>query len=147
MVYRFNECNREVTIHRPNVSTPLSSAFIRGDLIATTRGYFIFSFIICPFFWRGVNKRYVVSRHHYDLKERGRSWYARPPNKGAGGNVDKWYSSLLMVFIASHRLKGEKSFCYIRKMWTSIAQKCVSHLWVTRKSWGVTKSRHLCCKH
>ena len=28
----------EVTIHRPNVSTPLSSAFIRGDLNAETRG-------------------------------------------------------------------------------------------------------------
>ena len=28
----------EVTIHRPNVSTLLSSAFIRGDLNAATRG-------------------------------------------------------------------------------------------------------------
>ena len=27
----FNECNRDVTIHRPNLSTLLSSAFIRGD--------------------------------------------------------------------------------------------------------------------
>ena len=31
----------EVTIHRPNVSTLLSSAFIRGDLNAVTRGPFI----------------------------------------------------------------------------------------------------------
>ena len=31
----------EVTIHRPNVSTLLSSAFIRGDLNAATRGSFI----------------------------------------------------------------------------------------------------------
>ena len=31
----------EVTIHRPNVSTFLSSAFIRGDLNAATRGPFI----------------------------------------------------------------------------------------------------------
>ena len=31
----------EVTIHRPNVSTLLSGAFIRGDLIATTRDPFI----------------------------------------------------------------------------------------------------------
>ena len=31
----------EVTIHRPNVSTLLSSAFTRGDLNATTRGPFI----------------------------------------------------------------------------------------------------------
>ena len=31
----------EVTIHRPNVSTLLSSAFIRGDLNAATRGPFI----------------------------------------------------------------------------------------------------------
>ena len=31
----------EVTINRPNVSTLLSSAFIRGDLNAATRGPFI----------------------------------------------------------------------------------------------------------
>ena len=31
----------EVTIHRPNVSTLLSGAFIRGDLNAATRGPFI----------------------------------------------------------------------------------------------------------
>ena len=31
----------EVTIHRPNVSTPLSNAFIMGDLNAATRGPFI----------------------------------------------------------------------------------------------------------
>ena len=31
----------EVTIHRPNVSTLLSSTFIRGDLNAVTRGPFI----------------------------------------------------------------------------------------------------------
>ena len=31
----------EVTIHRPKVSTLLSSAFIRGDLNAATRGPFI----------------------------------------------------------------------------------------------------------
>ena len=31
----------EVTIHRPNVSTLLSSTFIRGDLNAATRGPFI----------------------------------------------------------------------------------------------------------
>ena len=31
----------EVTIHGPNVSTLLSSAFIRGDLDAATRGPFI----------------------------------------------------------------------------------------------------------
>ena len=31
----------EVTIHRSNVSTLLSSAFIRGDLNAATRGPFI----------------------------------------------------------------------------------------------------------
>ena len=31
----------EVTIHRPNVSTFLSSAFIRGDLNAATSGPFI----------------------------------------------------------------------------------------------------------
>ena len=30
----------EVTIHRPNVLTLLSSAFIRGDLNAATRGLF-----------------------------------------------------------------------------------------------------------
>ena len=31
----------EVTIHRPNVSTLMSNAFIRGDLNAATRGHFI----------------------------------------------------------------------------------------------------------
>ena len=31
----------EVTIHRPNVSTLLSGAFIRGDLNAASRGPFI----------------------------------------------------------------------------------------------------------
>ena len=40
MLLWFNECYREVTIHRPNVSTLLLSAFIRGDLNAATR---------CPF--------------------------------------------------------------------------------------------------
>ena len=30
LVKRFNECNREVTINRPNVSTLLSSAFIKA---------------------------------------------------------------------------------------------------------------------
>ena len=32
---------KEVTIHRPNVSTLLSSALVRGDLNAATRGPFI----------------------------------------------------------------------------------------------------------
>ena len=32
---------KEVTIHRPNVSTLLSSAFIKGDLNAASRGPFI----------------------------------------------------------------------------------------------------------
>ena len=32
---------KEVTIHRPNVSTFLSSAFIKGYLNAATRGPFI----------------------------------------------------------------------------------------------------------
>ena len=35
----------EVTIHRPNDSTLLSSAFIRGDLNTATRGPFIWSLI------------------------------------------------------------------------------------------------------
>ena len=39
----------EVTIHRPNVSTLLSSAFIRGGLNAATIGPFIRSLINCPF--------------------------------------------------------------------------------------------------
>ena len=41
----------EVTIHRPNVSTLLSSAFIRGDLNAATRGPFIWSLISGLFFF------------------------------------------------------------------------------------------------
>ena len=40
----------EVTIHRPNVSTFPSSAFIRGDLNAATRGPFIRSLISYLFF-------------------------------------------------------------------------------------------------
>ena len=56
----------EVTIHRPNVSTLLSSAFIRGDLNAVTRGPFIRLLISCLFFWRGVNGRQEVSRHYHD---------------------------------------------------------------------------------
>ena len=39
----------EVTIHRPNVPTLLSSAFIRGDLNTATRGPFIRSLISCLF--------------------------------------------------------------------------------------------------
>ena len=35
------DVTEEVTIHRPNVSTLLSKAFIRGDLNAATRGPFI----------------------------------------------------------------------------------------------------------
>ena len=41
-----------------------------------------------PFFWRGVNRRQEVKRHHHDLKERGRSKYAKLPNEGAGGYAD-----------------------------------------------------------
>ena len=37
LVYRLINVTEEVTIHRPNVSTLLSSAFIRGDLNAATR--------------------------------------------------------------------------------------------------------------
>ena len=43
LVKRFNECNREVTIHRPYVSTPQSNAFIqageniKGPLVAAIR--------------------------------------------------------------------------------------------------------------
>ena len=39
--YLLVNVTEEVTIHRPNVSTLLSSAFIRGDLNAATRGPFI----------------------------------------------------------------------------------------------------------
>ena len=66
------ECNR-VTIHKPNVSTLLTSTFIRGDLFTATRGPFICLLISCLFVWRGVNRRQVVDRHNHDLKERGRS--------------------------------------------------------------------------
>ena len=44
MLFRFTDLmnvTEEVTIHRSNVSTLLSSAFIRGDLNAATRGPFI----------------------------------------------------------------------------------------------------------
>ena len=46
----------EVTIHRPNVSTLLSSAFIRGDLNAATGGPFIHILIIIP--WSSYNQHY-----------------------------------------------------------------------------------------
>ena len=39
----------EVAIHKPNVSTLLSNAFISGDLNAATRGPFIRSLISCFF--------------------------------------------------------------------------------------------------
>ena len=41
----------EVTTHRPNVSTLLSSAFVRGDLNTATRG---------PFIWSLINTDYTV---------------------------------------------------------------------------------------
>ena len=41
---------KEVIIHRPNISTLLSSAFIRGDPNAARRGPFIPSLISCLFF-------------------------------------------------------------------------------------------------
>ena len=62
----FNEWNQEVTIHRPNILTLLSSTFIKGDLNAVTRGPFIHSLISCPFLWRGVNRCLEVSHHHHD---------------------------------------------------------------------------------
>ena len=40
----------QVTIHRPNISTLLFSAFIRGDLNAASRGPFIRSLISGLFF-------------------------------------------------------------------------------------------------
>ena len=51
----------------------LASAFIRGDLNAPTRNPFIRSLISRPFFCGSLNRRQEVSRHHRDLKERGRS--------------------------------------------------------------------------
>ena len=44
-----NECNQEVTIHRTNVSTFLSSTLISGDLVTARRGPFICSLITFPF--------------------------------------------------------------------------------------------------
>ena len=44
MLYWFADLmnvTEEVTIHRPNVSTLLSSAFIRGDINTATRGPFM----------------------------------------------------------------------------------------------------------
>ena len=52
---------KEVKIHRPNVLTLLSNAFIRGDPNAATRGPFIPSLISCLFFWWGVNRRQVIN--------------------------------------------------------------------------------------
>ena len=52
---------KEAIIHRPNISTLLSSAFIRGDPNAATRGHFIPSLLSCLFFWWGVNRRQVIN--------------------------------------------------------------------------------------
>ena len=44
MLLRFTDLmnvTEEVTIHRPNILTLLSSAFIRGDLNTATRGPFV----------------------------------------------------------------------------------------------------------
>ena len=46
---KFCKCNQDVTIHKPNVSILLSSAFIRDDLIVATRGPFICLLSSCPF--------------------------------------------------------------------------------------------------
>ena len=59
----------EVTIQRPNVSTLLLSAFIRGDLNTATRGPFIWSPISGLFFWGGVNRHQEANHHCHDLKE------------------------------------------------------------------------------
>ena len=48
----------EVAIHRPSVSTPLSSAFIRGDLNSASRGLFISSLISCLFSEEVLNLNY-----------------------------------------------------------------------------------------
>ena len=61
---------------------------LEADLIVATSAPFKCTLISCSFFWRGVNRRQVVSRHRHDLNQRGPSWYARLPNKGAGGNVN-----------------------------------------------------------
>ena len=45
----FINVTEEVTIHRPKVSTLLSSALIRSDLNAATRGPFIRSLVSCLF--------------------------------------------------------------------------------------------------
>ena len=52
MLPRFTDLmnvTEEFTTHRHNLSTLLSSAFIRGDLNAATRGPFIRSLISCLF--------------------------------------------------------------------------------------------------
>ena len=49
LVYSFNECNEEVMLHRPNISTLLSSAFIRGDDLVVS---LIFKDPPQPNFWQ-----------------------------------------------------------------------------------------------
>ena len=58
----------EVTIHRPNVSTLLSSAFIRGDLNAATRGPFICFYISSKPFWNFVQSKRKVKCDLASLK-------------------------------------------------------------------------------
>ena len=72
----------------------LSSAFIGGDVITATRGPFICSLIRCPFFWRGVNRPQVVSRHRHDWNEHGRSWDAVSKQR-------RWWRRLVVIVLDS----------------------------------------------
>ena len=128
LVSRFNWRNRELTIRRPNVSTLLYSAFIRGYLNAATRGPLIRSLIIYPFSWRGVNRRHGVSRHGRELKERGWNWYARLPNSKQRGTreffilkpLGRFFTNLIFILtlFPSKARHSSKSNIFI---W----QKCV----------------------
>ena len=88
------------------------STFIRSDLIAATSGLFICSLISCPFPWRGVNRRQVVSFHHYDLKTHFHPWYNAPldPISCNTKFPDYWKPSKI-VFLKSH--PGHIVNCFI----------------------------------
>ena len=97
----------EVTIHRPNVSTLLSSTFIRGDLNAATRGPFIWSLItmaacfLTPIYTSSEKKRPLISDH---IKGPLVAAFRSPLMKALDRSVETlglWIVTSLVTFIKS----------------------------------------------
>ena len=105
----------EVTIHRPNVSTLLSSAFIRGDLNAATRGPFIRSLISCLFSDEVYHLYFNhLCKENYVLPS---SLRFRPPLRSAKSayyflklRIDEYHSSILCLRALFSRSLNELCF-------------------------------------